>query len=218
MNTRRRGWLVLDVDETLVGHRRPPLPGADAAWIHGRGGDLPTGIYARPHLDRFLDWALERYHVGLWTAAPQAHAERAARHLLGARASELALLWSERQCRVRALDARGAEVALASPDAILEAPLKEVSSVVEALGADPRRLLVVDDSPWAVDDPAHHVPIPPYVLRNARALPSETLLLELMTYLDTLADVDDVRDVDKTGWLAPRWVLRSRRERMVPGA
>ncbi len=199
----------------MVGHRRPPLDGVEAAWIHARGSELPTGIYRRPHLDAFLDWALARYHVGVWTAAPQGHAERAAKHLFGPRAGELFMVWSERQCRHVALDAAGHEVALTSPDAAVETPVKDPSRVVEELGADPRRLLIVDDSPWAISDPSHHVPIPPFVMRNARSIPSDTLLLELRAYLDTLAQAPDVRAVDKTGWLEPTWTLTSRAQKMT---
>jgi hypothetical protein len=118
-----RGWLVLDMDDPLVGHRRPPLEGVEAAWDPAR--------------------------------------------------------------------------------------------VVAELGADPSRLLIVDDSPWAISDPAHHVPIPPFVMRNARAVPADALLLELRAYLDTLSDAPDVREVDKTGWLEPRWTLPSRAQKMT---
>lgn len=86
-------------------------------------------------------------------------------------------------------------VARIDPETYLQTPLKDLRKVAR-LGFDLRRTLIVDDSPEKV---RRHYGNAVYV-RPWTGDPADDELPRLLRYLHTLADVADVRRIEKRRW------------------
>ena len=58
-----------------------------------------TRVYLRPHARSFLSWAMERFHVAVWTSARDATAKAIVRALIG-QDGRFAFVWSQERCVV----------------------------------------------------------------------------------------------------------------------
>jgi RNA polymerase II subunit A small phosphatase-like protein len=87
-----RHLLVLDLDETLVHASEVEL---DRAADFGACG---YHIYRRPHLAEFIDYALARFDVGVWTSSGRVYADAIVAALFPAQS--LRFVWARERCSI----------------------------------------------------------------------------------------------------------------------
>jgi hypothetical protein len=150
----------------------------------------------RPHLEQFLAWAFQHFAgVALWTKASAEWARVAlSTPPLASYAPKFVFVWTGSRCAPLAVDC-GLVVAWTKP-------LRKVwrRQDFKAQGWARSNTLIVDDTP---SNYAHNygngVPMPPFDA-GAPPGPEDRWLLELRTYLLSLACCDDVRRVEKRTW------------------
>ncbi|MBN1673919.1 MAG: HAD family hydrolase [Kiritimatiellae bacterium] len=169
--------LILDLDETLIFGTERPL---------ARPPDLrmpPYFVYGRPHLDRFLAYCFESFHVAVWSSASEDYVTGVVQRFF-TRQEELVFVWSRGRCSC-IYDAESGR----------EYWLKNLRKV-KRQGYPLEQVLMLDDDPDALrKNYGNHIPVMPF-----RGDPADDELPRLMRYLPTLADLPDVRTVEKRDW------------------
>lgn len=169
--------VILDLDETLVHVPDHPLPRRSDFTVLGHAG------YRRPHLDSFLEELRCHYRVAIWTAAEPDYADAVISAVIPWRA-ELSFVWTAEDCIPYGHEA--------SRD---RSTVKTVSNV-RALGYDLDRVVAVDDSPEKhLRDYENLIPVAPFLGDHA-----DDELPAAASFIHTLADVPNVRTVDKRFW------------------
>jgi len=186
----QRKLLVLDLDETLIYGTEQQLSTAEAF----KAG--PYFVYLRPHLRPFLDFCADRFDIAVWTASSADYAHAVVTQLFGS-FDRLKFLWSRSRCTLRH--------DLDEQDTYWVKDLKKIRRIGYAL----EQVIVVDDTAKKHErNYGNLVRVQPF-----EGQPDDDELLHLAGYLETLAEVDDVRLVEKRGWRHKR----TRRERTSDG-
>lgn len=172
-----RKLLILDIDETL-------LYATDEAL--DRAADFRACdyfVYLRPHLERFLAYALERYRVAVWTSSGSLYAGAVLDRIFPSR-DVLEFAWSAERCTVRF-----------DPETREQYNLKQLKKV-RGRGYKLDQVLVVDDTPKKHEkNYGNLIPVKEY---DGRTDDEELLCLE--RYLTLLEPVENVRAVEKRWW------------------
>lgn len=174
--------LILDVDETLLFASEQRL---------ARAPDFRTAhyfVYLRPHLTAFLQQCYRRYRIAIWSSAS---ANYLAAILATAELPEIwwEFVWSGDRC-VRCYDAEWRE----------HYYVKDLRKV-RRRGYDLARTLIVDDTPQKVERSyGNAVYVRPFYGEDE----NDDELRRLADYLITLADVADVRPLEKRNWRGGR--------------
>lgn len=160
--------LVLDLDETLVHCSVEAIPDADLTFpVEFNGVNYQVYVRKRPYLDHFLAAVADRYEVTVFTASQKVYAER----LLNLIDPHRRLV-KFRLFRDSCLNVDGNY-------------LKDLT----VLGRDLRSTVLVDNSPHAFGYQVDNgIPIESWFEDK-----SDTELLKLMGFLQTLEEVPDVR-------------------------
>lgn len=168
--------LVLDLDETLVHgtevqlHREPDF----------RFG--PYFIYKRPHVHQFIAHVMERFQVGVWTASGELYAAAVIEHLFPKGA--LRFVWSSQRCTtVRDWNTGGYQT------------IKKLEKL-RAKGYRLESIIAVDDTPAKYARSFGNL----VAVQEFTGDEHDDELLLLMQYLDRLANVPNVRGVEKRRW------------------
>ena len=170
--------LVLDLDETLVHACEEPLDRPAEHRI------LDLHVYRRPHVDAFLRAVLERFEVGVWTAARPDYAMAVVSALMDP--SRLRFVYARDRCT------HHTDLETWEPTW-----LKDIRKL-RRFGFPQAKILVVDDSPEKLRRSyGNLVRVAPY---EGRADDDE--LPMLLRYLDELGPIEDVRRIEKRGWRA----------------
>ena len=168
--------LVLDLDETLVYATEEPLD-RDADFRAGR-----YYVYRRPGLESFLARCLQWFKVGVWTSSSSSYADAVVAALFPGPAS-LAFAWSRSRC-VRRFD----------PEQQNYYWIKDLAKLRKRHPLE--KILMVDDTPRKlVRNYGNHVAVKEWTGDSA-----DRELSALLSYLEELGDVDNVRVVEKRGW------------------
>jgi RNA polymerase II subunit A small phosphatase-like protein len=123
-----RKLLILDIDETLLYATKDAL---------GRPADFAVYdyyIYLRPHLERFLQYAFERFRVAVWTSSGSLYAGEVVDLIFPSR-DVLDFFWTAERCAVRF-----------DPEYQEQYKLKQLKKV-RRRGYNLERVLVIDDTP-----------------------------------------------------------------------
>jgi RNA polymerase II subunit A small phosphatase-like protein len=173
-----RQLLVLDLDETLIHASELALERPADFRVHH------YHIYVRPHLARFVAWALSHFEVGIWTSSGRLYAESVVARIFPA--DSLQFLWSSERCTIARDWDTGEYRGLKC--------LKKL----KRKGYSLQNVLAIDDSSWKhVRNYGNLITIAEY---NGE---SEDLELpRLAAYLDTLRTAPDVRVIEKRLWQA----------------
>jgi len=174
---KQRKLLVLDLDETLVYATEQQL-------------SFPEGfkagsyyVYLRPHLRPFLDFCVDRFDVGIWTASSADYAHAVVLQLFGS-LGRLKFLWSRTRCTLRY-----------DREAHTQYWVKDLKKI-RRIGYTLERVIVIDDTAEKYErNYGNLVRVSPF-----EGQPEDNELVYLVRYLDMLADVDNVRVVEKRGW------------------
>lgn len=169
--------LVLDLDETLIHASEVELDRpADFFALHYH-------VYRLPHLQRFLDHVLARYHVGVWTSSGEVYAAAVAAMLFPHGA--LRFLWASPRLTLRRDWNTG------------EYEGRKQLRKLKRHGYRLERVLAVDDSPFKhADNYGNLVCVREYLGEDE----DDDELLRLTDYLDRLADEPNVRRIEKRRW------------------
>ena len=173
----QRKLLVLDLDETLVyaTEQRLSIPEEFKAE--------PYYVYLRPHLRPFLEFCVRRFDVGIWTSSSADYAHAVVLALFGS-LEPLTLLWSRTRCTLRY-----------DFETQTQYWVKDLGKI-RRIGYPLERVIVIDDTANKHErNYGNLVRVSPF-----EGQPEDNELPYLLQYLDVLADVDNVRVVDKRGW------------------
>ena len=168
-----RKLLVIDLDETLI-HGCPEAVGGDF---------LAAGIpvFIRPGARDFLIKMADFYEIAVWTSATSDYAADIVRELFS---SPPQFVWCRERC-VRRLNPETLEVEF----------VKDLKKL-RRLGWDLASVIVVDDSPEKLSrNYGNLVRVQPY------AGGMDDVLELLAGYLAKLSEEQDVRRIEKRGWL-----------------
>jgi carboxy-terminal domain RNA polymerase II polypeptide A small phosphatase len=179
--------LVLDLDETLVHATEKPLAREADFQVPG------FFVHVRPHLEHFLRECAARFLLAIWSAGTEDYVEAIVKRLLPP-GLELDFVWSRKRCTF-ALDRASVQ-----RDGFLDLDahytwVKRLAKVKQR-GYRLERTLIVDDSPARC---VHNHGNAIYV-REYEGQEHDTELLDLSRYLATLANVENVRCIEKRYW------------------
>ncbi len=172
-----RHLLILDLDETLV-------HATDDAWSRVPDFEIsPYALYLRPGVEAFLDWALQRFRVAVWTSSTPKYAEAVTNRLFGD-SSRLAFVWARDRCTPRRDFERD-----------IWWDTKSLHKV-KRRGYDLRRVIAVDDNPEKyARSYGNLVTVAPYLGDE-----DDDELHYLRRYLEELALQPNIRCVEKRAW------------------
>ena len=177
--------LILDLDETLLfaTEERLEMP---EAFIVGQ-----YYVYLRPHLGEFLAACSTRFDIAIWTASSEDYAAAVVARLF-AGGPVPKFVWARDRCTVRS-----------DPDTREMYHVKDLKKV-RAQGYALEHVIVVDDTARKHErNYGNLVTVRPFEGDQA-----DDELVHLERYLLALADVPNVRAIEKRGW----------RNRAVPGS
>ena len=171
-----RKLLVLDLDETLVHASERPLDRPADFRIHH------YHVHERPHMAAFIAWALDRFHVGVWTSSGRLYAEPLVARIFPP--DRVRFLWCGDRCTL----ARDWDTGEYRGLKCLK-KLRRNGWLLESI-------LVVDDSPWKhVRNYGNLVAVSEFL-----GDPADDELPRLAAYLDTLREVPNIRTIEKRRW------------------
>lgn len=169
--------LILDIDETLLY--------ADKEGLE-RLADFYVGnyrIYLRPHLQTFLDYAFENFDVAVWTSSSASYATKIVNRLLSP-GQMLEFLWCRGRCTRRFDEEEQTHYWL-----------KNFKKLKKRYRLE--QVLVVDDTPQKHErNYGNLVRISEFTGNE-----DDDALLRLIPYLEQLKEVENVRAIEKRGWL-----------------
>ena len=172
--------LVLDLDETLIHATDGHLE---------REPDFEVGqyaVYKRPGLDSFLSTVEAKFDLAVWTSSTRVYAALVVSSIFPPNV-ELNFVWSRERCTMRF-----------DPE-LLDYEWTKNLGKLRRRGYQLEQVLVVDDTPEKL---AKHygnlVRVKPFF-----GNPEDRELLQLGQYLLTLAEVPNVRKIEKRFWRTP---------------
>jgi hypothetical protein len=150
--------LILDVNGLLLDRQRSaPAPGGPAPDLvySAPNNGLRSYVYDRPHAREFVDWAMARFRVAVWSSAQMHNLRPLVAHVFGAAAAQLAFVWAQEHCtRDGSVPSRAGGV---KPRFT-----KDLRRVWDAGLGEPGATLLVDDDPYkAARNPPHTAIHPP---------------------------------------------------------
>lgn len=176
MTAKTRKLLVLDLDETLI-HATEHALGQDEDFRVG-----PYRVHLRPHLRDFVSAVLARFEVGVWTASGEIYASQVIERIFPSGA--LAFLWSSARCTTARDFTTGGYQTIKN--------LQKLKSRGYALES----IIAVDDTPSKyARSYGNLVTVQEFVGDR-----SDAELPLLAAYLAHLAQVPNVRRVEKRNW------------------
>lgn len=186
LNDTGRILLILDLDETLVHAREKPLDRpADFSLFRYH-------IYRRPFLDVFLARCAQSFDMAVWSSASDDYVEQVTRTIF-ADPTALRFVWGRSRATLRR--AMADEFGY-SPYSYGHMDYLKPLQKVARKGWDLRRVLIVDDSPEKCARNYGNAIYP----RPYEGDETDSELLYLSAYLESLKDYPDVRVVEKRGW------------------
>jgi carboxy-terminal domain RNA polymerase II polypeptide A small phosphatase len=176
MTSARPKLLVLDLDETLVHATETPLP-HEADFAIG-----PYHVYRRPHLDDFIAIATSMFDVAIWTASGEAYAAQVIERLF--QPGALKFVWTSRRCTTTRDWATGEYTSVKNLG-----KLKKQGYALE-------EIIAVDDTPSKYARSYGNL----VRVRGFVGQRDDDELPLLATYLSSLAQVPNVRTIEKRHW------------------
>ena len=178
MKPTTRKLLVLDLDETLI-HATEDTLAHDEDFRVG-----PYRVHLRPHLSSFVNHVLEQFRVGVWTASGESYASAVVERIFPA--GSLEFVWSSKRCRTaRDFTTGGYQT------------IKNLQKL-KSKGYPLESIIAVDDTPSKYAKSYGNLVTVQEFLGDR----SDAELPLLAAYLGHLADVPNVRRVEKRNWRA----------------
>lgn len=187
--------VVLDLDECLI-HSRHYQSNTQYDFIIPESDRDPTPLYGtviRPGVDEFLDFLFEskQFEVGVWTSATADYAKVVVDNVFGSDRTPLFVFARDRCVRSWMPSANPYGM---SGETVL---IKDLKKVKRATGFRYERMVAIDDhAPYLQRQYSNLIAIPEY-----KGGSEKPVFPYLMRYLDRLCSLDNVRPIDKRGWL-----------------
>lgn len=181
--------LILDLDETLIHTESIPDHMSDMFDYDFKMQSSKGSSYyskKRPYLSQFLDYAFENFDVAVWTAAGEEYAKNVLKNI-GIDESKLKFLYTKENCTIK-LDYNGS----------YDGQYYGVKNLqkLKKKGYDLDQVLIVDDVPaTASNNYGNLILIKPFTDDS-----DDTELLKLISYLETIKNSSNVRNIEKRGW------------------
>ncbi|OGF63794.1 MAG: hypothetical protein A2Y62_09175 [Candidatus Fischerbacteria bacterium RBG_13_37_8] len=173
----KRKLIILDIDETLIFATEISLETKADFFCS------PYFIYRRPHVDEFLMYCRKEYEVAIWTSASESYALDVIKSLFPIN-YPLAFIFTEDRC-TKAFDHLTKSLRF----------IKDLKKV-KRKGYSLQDVIVIENNPSNISRQyANVIPVISFI-----GDPSDNELLQLMTYLDYLKAVEDVRKIEKRDW------------------
>ena len=177
MNDTKRKLLILDLDETLIYSNTQSLERKEDFMIDG------YNVYKRPDLNPFLKFCFINFDVAVWTSSSSDYADLVIENIFP-KSIKLKFIWSRERCTQR-LNRDNAEYYW----------IKDLKKV-KRLGYNLESVIMIDDSTEKLErNYGNHIFLTPYY-----GAKDDDELGFLQTYLLTLIDVPNVREIEKRGW------------------
>jgi TFIIF-interacting CTD phosphatase-like protein len=178
--------IVLDIDETLFYcdyTRYVDEPNYTFVLKNGKRSESYSTI-KRPHVDKFLNYIKTDFEYGIYTAASRDYAEEHMKHL---NLNPKFILANE-NCTPKLKYEEGDWAASTYY-------LKSLSKLKKY--ADISKMIAIDDK-WEsyTRNYGNLIKVPPFTGDR-----SDNTLLKLINFLEDLKDVNNVREVEKRGWI-----------------
>ena len=183
--------VVLDLDETLVHASRKHL---------GHAPDFRAGqyfVYKRPFLDEFLQQLSESFPFAIWSSATRDYVLEIAEQILPEKAVP-EFIWAREKCSIRAtpnIDEYGYYNMDTGQSPYF---YSKQFQRIKRLGFSLRRSLMIEDSPEKI---ANSYGNAIYVSEFNGQKGQDIELLCLIEYLKTFELTENVRTVEKRGWI-----------------
>ncbi len=174
--------LVLDLDETLIHAREKPLESEPDFRV------FDYYVYVRPNLDWFLKKVNESYRLGIWSSADDVYVN-AIIDYIKPEDLDFEFVWGASRCTTRR-------------DYDLDKYFKEKRlKKLKRYGNKLEKILIVDDTPEKLkDNYGNAIYIKPFEGDS-----KDGLLFKLYHYLETLKQVENVRNIEKRGWMQKKY-------------
>lgn len=176
MTPKTRKLLVLDLDETLI-HATEETLGHDEDFRVG-----PYRVHLRPHLSDFVSGMLTQFKVGVWTASGESYAAQVVERIFPSGALEF--VWSSKRCTTTRDWMTGEYQSIKN--------LQKLKSK----GYPLESIIAVDDTPAKYARSYGNL----VTVREFVGDRSDAELPLLAAYLAHLADVPNVRSIEKRNW------------------
>ncbi len=182
-----RTLLILDLDETLLHASDRPLARPADFRLSG------YHAYKRPHLEPFLTECATRFQLAIWSAGHDSYVAEAVTHILPP-GIDLAFVWGRSRCTFSVDSRKVQEDGFLDPASHYNFAKK--LRKVRRLGFHLERMLIVDDTPAkCIHNYGNAIYVKEYLGEE-----DDAELPRLSAYLATLAEVPNVRTVEKRGW------------------
>ncbi|MFP2924490.1 NIF family HAD-type phosphatase [Pyxidicoccus sp. 3LG] len=182
-----KSLLILDLDETLIHAREAPLDRAADFQL------FDFHVYVRPHLERFLTECASRFLLAVWSSASDDYVAEVMERIFP-RELRLEFVWGRSRCSFSLDHARVMEDGHFDPSSHYSY-VKRLHKV-KRRGYRLERVLIVDDTPAkCIDNYGNAIYVSEYDGRE-----HDTELLDLSRYLAALAEVPNVRTLEKRNW------------------
>lgn len=173
----KRMLLILDLDETLIYAIEKSLE-REAGFRVG-----PYYVYRRPHLNEFLLSCLDDFQIAVWSSSGACYLASVVKAIFPKQVAP-AFVWGRERC-VHRYD----------PECLDMYFVKDLKKV-KRLGYSLDTVLIVDDTPQKTErNFGNAIYISPFY-----ADASDSELQKLAAYLKSLAQVPNVRSIEKRGW------------------
>jgi len=175
----QRLLVILDLDETLIHATSEPLD-RDADFYVG-----PFHVYKRPKVDEFIEALMEHFSVAVWTSSSPPYAKLVTQTLFAQHLPRLKFVFDSRHCTQR-FD--GVQYSYYS---------RKNLAKVKRMSFDLERVVALDDTPRKFE--THYgnlVRMPEFEGQK-----EDDVLLQALSFLYWLDTKDNVRSVEKRGWL-----------------
>jgi hypothetical protein len=184
--------IILDMNGLLLDRRRErcvELPPPDLVYGNKH---LTSYVFLRPHARSFVDFALQRFRVAVWSSAQARNLTPLVDFVFGERSRQLAFTWAQDKC------GRDGSVQLSGRKAGHSKPkfLKELQRVYDAGLGEPAGTLLIDDDAYKAARNAPHTALHPAAYTVAQRA-TDNALAEggaLRGFLERLADAPSVPD------------------------
>ena len=177
--------LILDIDETLIhtqSYDRYGVYDFSFTLVDSNKRNYNYYTNTRPFLKEFLEYAFDNFKVAIWSAGGEDYIN-AIVDKLGVDKSKLEFIWTRDRCTIKINQ---------SGDYYGEKNLNKVRKI----GWDLDDVLILDDvEETAKNNYGNLIKIKPFY--NDK---SDTELLKLMSYLEKIKDINNLRRIEKRGW------------------
>jgi TFIIF-interacting CTD phosphatase-like protein len=141
-------------------------------------------VYYRPGLKEFISYALDNFHVAVWSSASRGYIKEIVNNIFPDEGKDLKFCWDDKRCTMSA-----------DFEQRVYYYVKDLRKV-RRTGYKKERILIVDDTPSKSErNYGNAIYIPQF-----RGNPNDRYLYMLIEYLNTLKDIDNVRTIEKRGW------------------